>query len=43
MIEIAGSSEIAWSDYNITPPNSFSVLSIADTGTIELQLFFTKS
>ncbi len=43
VIEIAGSTEITFADYNITPPNSFVVLSIADHGTLELQLFFTKS
>jgi polyisoprenoid-binding protein YceI len=43
VIEIAGSLEITFADYSITKPNSFSVLSIADTGTLELQLFFTKS
>jgi polyisoprenoid-binding protein YceI len=42
VIEVAGSTEITFADYNITPPNSFLVLSIADTGTLELQLFFTK-
>jgi polyisoprenoid-binding protein YceI len=43
VIEIAGSLEIAFADYNITKPNSFTVLSIADTGTMELQLFFTQA
>jgi polyisoprenoid-binding protein YceI len=42
VIEVAGSTEITFADYNITPPNSFMVLSIADTGTLELQLFFTR-
>ena len=42
MIEVAGSIEITFADYNITPPSSFAVLSIADHGTLELQLFFTK-
>ena len=30
------------SHYGIEKPNSFMVLSIADTGTIELHLLFTK-
>jgi polyisoprenoid-binding protein YceI len=41
-IVVAGSLPIAWTDYAITKPNSFAVLSIADEGTMELQLFFTK-
>ena len=40
---VTGSLDIAFADYGIQKPNSFMVLSIADTGTIELQLFFTKS
>jgi polyisoprenoid-binding protein YceI len=43
VIEVAGSTEITFADYNITPPSSFLVLSIADHGTLELQLFFTKA
>ena len=43
VIEVAGSTEITFADYGITPPNSFMVLSIADTGTLELQIFFTRS
>ena len=42
-IIVTGSLDIAFADYGIEKPNSFMVLSIADTGTIELQLFFTKS
>jgi polyisoprenoid-binding protein YceI len=42
-IVVTGSLEIAFADYGITKPNSFAVLSIADTGTLELQLFFTKA
>jgi polyisoprenoid-binding protein YceI len=41
-ILVKGSIDIAFSDYGISKPNSFAVLSIADTGTLELQLFFTK-
>ena len=42
-IVVKGSLDIAFADYGITKPNSFAVLSIADTGTLELQLFFTKA
>jgi polyisoprenoid-binding protein YceI len=42
-IVVTGSLEIAFADYGISKPNSFAVLSIADTGTLELQLFFTKA
>lgn len=41
VIQIAGPLQITFADYGITPPNSFAVLSVADTGTLELQLFFT--
>jgi polyisoprenoid-binding protein YceI len=43
VIVIAGSTEIRFADYDITPPSSFVVLSIEDHGTLELQLFFTRS
>jgi polyisoprenoid-binding protein YceI len=43
VIEISGSLEIAFADYGIQKPTSFAVLSIADTGTIELQLFFSHA
>lgn len=43
VIEIAGSIELTFADYDITPPSSFAVLSVEDTGTLELQLFFTRS
>ena len=42
-IVVTGSLEITFADYGISKPNSFAVLSIADTGTLELQLFFTKA
>jgi len=41
-IAVSGSVDIAFADYGIEKPNSFMVLSIADTGTIELHLLFTK-
>ena len=34
--------EIVFADYQITPPTSFIALSVADHGTMELHLFFTK-
>jgi polyisoprenoid-binding protein YceI len=42
-IVVTGSLDIAFADYGMSKPNSFAVLSIADTGTLELQLFFTKA
>jgi polyisoprenoid-binding protein YceI len=42
-IVVSGSLEIAFADYGIAKPNSFAVLSIADTGTVELHLLFTKA
>jgi polyisoprenoid-binding protein YceI len=43
VVVVTGSLSIVFADYNMTKPNSFAVLSIADQGTLELQLFFTKS
>jgi polyisoprenoid-binding protein YceI len=42
VIALAGSIEIAFADYEITPPSSFAVLSVDDQGVMELQLFFTR-
>jgi polyisoprenoid-binding protein YceI len=42
-IEITGSLNIVFADYNIQRPQSFLVLSIDDHGTMELQLLFTKA
>ena len=42
-IVVTGSLDIAFADYGISKPNSFAVLSIADTGTLELHLLFTKA
>jgi polyisoprenoid-binding protein YceI len=42
-IAISGSLPIAFADYGIQKSNSFMVLSIADEGTMELQLFFTRA
>ena len=43
VIEVVGSLPIVFADYQIQKPTSFSVLSIADSGTMELQLFFTHA
>jgi polyisoprenoid-binding protein YceI len=40
VIEVTGSLEIAFADYGIQKPQALSVLSVADTGTMELHLFF---
>jgi polyisoprenoid-binding protein YceI/nitrate reductase NapE component len=42
-IAISGSLPIVFADYGIEKPNSFMVLSIADEGTMELQLFLTRT
>ena len=41
-IAVTGSLDIRFADYQIEKPQSFRVLSIADNGQMELQLFFTK-
>jgi polyisoprenoid-binding protein YceI len=43
VISVTGSIEIQFADYGIAKPQSFLVLSVADHGTMELQLFFTRS
>jgi polyisoprenoid-binding protein YceI len=43
VIVIAGSLPITFADYGIKPPSSFAVLSVADNGTMELQLLFTHA
>ena len=42
-IIVAGSLPIAFADYDIAKPTSFNVLTIADNGIMEMQLFFTKA
>lgn len=42
-IEVVGSIDIVFADYSISPPTSFIALSVADHGTMELHLFFTKA
>jgi polyisoprenoid-binding protein YceI len=41
-IQAIASLDVALADYDIEPPTGFLVLSIADTGTIELHLLFEK-
>ena len=40
---VSGSLPIVFADYNIEKPSSFKVLSVEDSGTMELQLFFVHS
>ena len=42
VIVVTGSLPILFSDYGVTRPNSFAVLSIDDHGTMEFQLLFTR-
>jgi polyisoprenoid-binding protein YceI len=42
-IEVAASLDVALADYDIEPPTGFLVLSIEDTGTIEMHLLFGKA
>jgi polyisoprenoid-binding protein YceI len=42
-VVLTGSLPIVLADYGIDKPNSFKVLSIADSGTMELQIYFAKS
>ncbi len=41
-ITVTGSLTIVWTDYGITKPSSFAVVSVADQGTLEFQLRFTR-
>jgi polyisoprenoid-binding protein YceI len=43
VIAVAGSLPIVFSDYSMQKPNSFSVLSVDDHGTMELHLLFTHA
>jgi polyisoprenoid-binding protein YceI len=43
VVTVTGSIDIIFADYGISRPTSFAVLTIADHGTMELQLQFTKS
>jgi polyisoprenoid-binding protein YceI len=40
VVVVTGSLPIVFADYGISKPNSFAVLSIADQGTMEFQVFF---
>jgi polyisoprenoid-binding protein YceI len=42
-IQAVASVDVALADYDIDPPTGLLILSIADTGTIELHLLFEKS
>ena len=42
VVVVSGSWPIVLADYGIPKPNSFAVLSIADQGTMEFQIFFSK-
>ncbi len=43
VVTVTGSIDILFADYSIDRPTSFAVLSIADHGTMEFQLKFTKA
>jgi len=43
IIAVTGSLPIVFSDYSIQKPNSFSILSVDDQGTMELHLLFTHA
>ena len=43
VVTLTGSIDVLFADYGISQPNSFLVLSIADHGTMEFQLQFTKA
>lgn len=42
-VEVVASFDVALADYEIEPPTGFLVLSVADTGTVELHLVFTRA
>jgi polyisoprenoid-binding protein YceI len=41
-IVVVGTMDVTFSDYDVSVPRAAIVLSVADEGVIELQLFFTK-
>jgi hypothetical protein len=43
IIAVSGTLPIVFADYSIQKPNSFSVLSVDDHGTMELHLLFTHA
>jgi polyisoprenoid-binding protein YceI len=42
-IAVVGSLEVPFADYSISQPRAAAVLSVEDKGTIEIQLFFTRT
>ncbi len=42
VLVVTGSAEITFADFGIAKPESFKVLSVADHGTLEVQLFLTQ-
>ena len=42
VLVVTGSVEITFADFGIQKPESFKVLSVADHGTLEVQLFLTR-
>lgn len=42
VIAVTGEIDILFTDYDIAKPTSFAVVSIADDGILEVQLFFTR-
>jgi polyisoprenoid-binding protein YceI len=42
-IQVVGALPIRFADYGITPPNIGGFVTVADTGAMELKLFFTKN
>jgi polyisoprenoid-binding protein YceI len=43
IIALVGQAPIVLADYEIEPPEGFSVISVADEGTFEFQLFLSRS
>ena len=43
VIVVVGTTPFTFSEFGLTPPRAPVVLSVADHGTIEFQLFFTKA
>ena len=41
-VVVVGSTEIVFSDYGVTVPSAPIVVSVADRGTLELQLLLVK-
>jgi polyisoprenoid-binding protein YceI len=42
LVVVVGSFDLAFADFNITPPKAASVLSVEDRGVLELQLVFRQ-